>query len=141
MSKHWLWLGCLALAAGCAPPDPESTQDYVRDDHRLGDVINDVRSSDDAVSLDAAALLARYGPEDKAALPALIKAATEDPDPRVRIATIRAMSHILPPTRESEAAINKAMNDTDPTVRKFAIHACHDMFHKEAPPPENPPSP
>jgi HEAT repeat protein len=141
MSKHWLRLGCLALAAGCAPPDPESAQDYVRDDRRLGDVINDVRSENDEISNDAAALLDRYGPEDKAALPALIKSATEDPDPRVRIAAIRAMSHILPPTRESEAAITKAMNDTDPVVRKCAIRACRNMFHKEPPPPENPPSP
>jgi hypothetical protein len=55
----------------------------------------------------------------------------------VRAAAVHALGHVLPPTRESEAAATKAMSDPDRTVSRMAIKTARGMFQKD-PQPENP---
>jgi HEAT repeat protein len=144
MKRRLLWLICAAaLAAGCAPPDPDAGMDYVRDGRQLRDVLREIGSDNPDISRDAMGLLAQYGPDDHAALPALCRAATDSNEPpRVRAAAVQALGHILPSTRESDAAITKAMNDPDMIVSRTAIKAqlAVTRFNTpRPPPPETPP--
>jgi HEAT repeat protein len=144
MRRYLLWLGCgAALAAGCAHGDPDAALDYEHDGRRVGDLLRDAGSPDEAVRDDAFDLLSRFGLEDKPALPALIRAVNEDENPNVRSAATRAMSRIKPPTRESEGAMMKALTDKNPTVSRNAIASARILFQQEAPQPtgETPPTP
>jgi len=74
---------------------------------------------DASVRVQAAKIIADFGPEARALVPALIKACKDD-NPVVRLAVIKALELIGPPTAEAAPLLLELVDSTSPEQKRYA---------------------
>ena len=126
MNKLWICACCLVALAGCSnKPDPALSEEYEISGtgRTVGSLLEQMREDDDPANvqevLDA---MVNLTPEDKDAVPALVKA-LGDENPNVRWVAARSLGQIEPNSKEVEYALARVMEDKDPRVSRMAIEA------------------
>jgi HEAT repeat protein len=112
------WFSLFSLAADAVP--------------KLVEAITGARSF--KVRVQAASLLGRI--KDPRALQALVRAATYDPHPAVRLAAVRMLAKNREPSAADQArlAVTRALTDRDPAVRRQAAASMAEL-QRNSPPP------
>lgn len=118
--KKTLLLGWLTLVIGCGPGGEQGAANPEIDGRPIDEWIQDLRGGDSIRQGEARQVLARLGPDDRRAVPALSRAA-RDADASVRLAAVEALGRIGHP--DGKAALVKAMQDSDPAVSRLAVRA------------------
>ncbi len=126
MKNQLLLIGlgfALALALGCGRVSVAESEKTIYQGRPLGDWLEDYRQDEPTLQSEAQAVLDGLGPTDKAAVPALIKAAAQEESPRVRVTALQALARIG--DAAARPVLVKAMNDRDPGVSRAAQRAYH----------------
>jgi len=76
--------------------------------------------SDASLAMMAVVCLERIGPGAKDALPTLLRMADTGKDAAVRVSAVRALPHIAPQDPAVRAALERAVNDSEPQVKSVA---------------------
>jgi HEAT repeat protein len=134
--KKVLLLGCLALLAGCDKPDTDDADYYIHEGRTVADWLNDVRTeAPDGAAPEAARAIARLGPSDLEAMPALVRA-LKDENPAVRWVACTALGNMGPKALKGAGAqVAKLMNDPNKSVQRAAIRAYNKMLAQPRPQP------
>jgi len=118
--KKWLLIGWVVLAAGCGAAGERGSAEVEIEGRPVGEWVRDLREGDPTRQEEAQRVLARLGPDDRRAVPALSKAARDD-NAAVRLAAVDALGRIGHP--DARPALVKAMQDPDPAVSRLAVRA------------------
>lgn len=126
MKKLWFCACCLVALAGCNnKPDPALSEEYEvpTTGRTVGGLLEQLREDDDPANVqEVIDAMANLTPEDKDAVPALVKA-LQDENPNVRWVAAKSLGQIEPSSREVEYALARTMEDKDPRVSRMAIEA------------------
>src|SRR6516164_6367266 len=105
MKKFWICACCLAALAGCNnKPDPALSEEYEISGtgRTVGGLLDQLREDDDPANVqEVLDEMEKLTPEDKDAVPALVKA-LQDENPYVRWVAARSLGQIEVSTREVE---------------------------------------
>jgi hypothetical protein len=103
-------------SAGCGKDPP-------KEDYSVSGFVTQLKDKDPNMRYSAARSLGKFGPEAKAAIPALVESLKGDESPLVRMGAAYALGDMGADAAEALPALKQAANDRDPEVRKAAAYA------------------
>jgi HEAT repeats len=118
--KKRLVFAWLVLVFGCGQAGEQGAGTATIEGRTVDEWVQDLREGDATRREEARQVLARLGPDDRRAVPALGRAA-RDENASVRLAAVDALGRIGHP--DCRAALVKAMQDPDPAVSRLAVRA------------------
>jgi hypothetical protein len=86
-------------------------------------LIEVLKDSDLSLVMMTVVCLDRIGPGAKSAVPTLIEMADTNKDASLRVSAVRALAHIAPRDPAVEAALERALHDSEPQVKNVAEQA------------------
>jgi len=145
MKKSWiLMVGLLSTGCGFGTNGTSENgrlhEPDVYDNPTVASDVKNLKDEDPETRFEAAQNLAEMGSEASQAVPALANDLVTDSDWRVRDMCALALGRIGPDASPAIPYLIEAMNDSNFSVRKAAIHAMPSINGRRPPPPPPPES-